>query len=143
MGRRVEGDDRAALGLEAQWLYARNPRHLVGPGSRGIDHDRRGPDLSAFGRDPPLGRSMLDPGNALAGVKRAAAGTQLPQIALQQRVRIEPDAVAVGDTMTGVFPEQRAQPVDALGVEPLEADEQGEFGVERIERLPLILPRMD
>ena len=50
----------------------------------------------------------------------AAAAAQLAQIALEQRVRVEADAVAIGDAVTRVRLQQRAELVHAARVEPLE-----------------------
>ena len=58
-------------------------------------------------------------------------------------MRIEADAVAVGDSVDGVVPQQRAQFVDLARVQPLELGELRNLGIERVERLALLLPGMN
>ena len=61
-------------------------------------------------------------------------------------MRIEPDAVAVGDAVRRAALadlQQRAQLGDAARVEPLEPGEQRDLGLERVERRALVLARVN
>ena len=86
---------------------------------------------------------MLDRRNPLAGMKLAAAAAQLAQIALQEGVGVEADAVAVGDAVGRVILEQRTKLVDPGLVEPLKRGKGGQLGLKRVERRALILARVD
>src|SRR5438270_13109215 len=86
---------------------------------------------------------MLNCRNPLASAKLAIPAAQLAKIALEQRMRIEADALQVGDTVRRIVLEQRAQLVDAPGVQPLKVSELRQLSLERIERVALVVARMD
>ena len=86
---------------------------------------------------------MLDRGRPRPGDQLASASPQLAQIALEQRVRVEPDAAPVGDSMHCVGFEQRAQLVDARLIQSLELGKEGNVGIELVERVAFILPGED
>ena len=88
----------------------------VGPGSGGIDEDRRAKFLAAFRPHGPFARALTDFRRAGVGSKVAAAISQQAHIGLQERMRIDADPVAIGDAVPGVVLQQRAQLVHSLGV---------------------------
>src|SRR4029079_8755637 len=69
--------------------------------------------------------------------------SQLTQVALQQGMWIQPDAVSVSDAMYRIALEKRTKLVDSSPVEPLELSEDSQLGVKCIERVLLLLPRVD
>ena len=58
-------------------------------------------------------------------------------------MRIEAETVEVGDAVPRIVPQQRAQPVDARRIEPLQLREGRDVGVEGFECVALLLPRVD
>ena len=80
--------------------------------------------LSAvYARRNPLCSSDPFACDAFTGSQVAAAAAQLPEIALEERVRIESDAVRIRDSVARVLPEQWTELVDARGIEPLDLGE--------------------
>jgi len=69
--------------------------------------------------------------------------SELPQIPLQQGMRIEPDRAPVGDAVDRVVLQQRAKLMDSASVEPLDFGEQSDVGFERIDRSTFLLAGMD
>jgi len=69
--------------------------------------------------------------------------TKLAQIALQQGMRIEADAVAVNQPMRRIGFQQRAKIVNGLSVETVELGKLRDFTLERIERVDLVIAGVD
>src|SRR5437763_353436 len=99
--------------------------------------------LPRLGRNGPRSASPFDRRRALPGMEFAASAAQLAQIALEQCVRIEADAVAVGDPVRRILAQQRTQFVNSGGVEPLELGELRELGLKRVELLAFVVARVD
>ena len=58
-------------------------------------------------------------------------------------MRVEPDAVAVGDSVARVVLQQRAKLMHSARVEPLELGEQRNLRLERVQCAALVFARMD
>src|SRR5206468_6077180 len=99
--------------------------------------------LALVARYCPGSGGVRDRCDPLPGMKLAPAAPQLAQIALKQRMRIEADAVAVGKAVERVILEQRAQLVDSRAIEPFQRRERRQLSLQRVERLPLVLARVD
>ena len=64
-GRRLEGDDRAPLRLEAERLDAGMRRDPIGPGPRRVDEHRSGEALAGFAGDRPAQRRRVRSGDRM------------------------------------------------------------------------------
>ena len=118
-GRRVEGDDGPTLRLEALAAAHRRARDMSAQLPAALTMIGAEKPLPLFGRDASTCRLPFYCSDALAGRQRTAALFELPQIALEQRMRVEPDAVAVGNAVHASSLEQRTKLMHAGRVEPL------------------------
>jgi hypothetical protein len=76
-------------------------------------------------------------------VKLAAPGAELPQIVLEQGMRVDADSVAVDEAMDRVIIQERAKLLNAARVQAIEVSELANFAFQCIERLALVLASMD
>src|SRR5207248_10889228 len=111
------------LRLEPEGLDARQPRHLVRPGTRRVDEDRRRKSRARLAGDAPHPFTAPDRRDTHSGMQNASSCPQLPKIALPERVRIEADAFAVCNSVERILLQQRAKLVDSGRIEPLELGE--------------------
>src|SRR5689334_22782435 len=76
-------------------------------------------------------------------MKLAAVATERPQIALEQSMGVEADAVAIDDAVGRVVLEQRTERVHSPGIEPLQFRELADLGLERVQTCTLFLASVD
>jgi hypothetical protein len=76
-------------------------------------------------------------------MKLSATAPYLTQIALQQGMSVEADRVWVDETVDRIFLQQRAERVNLSRIEPIKVCELPDFDLKSVERLALILTRMD
>ena len=69
----------------------------------------------------------------------SSMSAQVPQVSLQQGVRIEPHRVEIGDSVAGVFAQQRAQGVNPRRIQSIELSESRDLAIKGIERVQLVL----
>src|SRR5262249_49468167 len=81
--RRMEGDDRPALGFQSHRLHAGQSGDRISPRTGCVDKDGSGEGSASLAGDGPGPALTLDTRDALARAKRPSFGPQLPQIALQ------------------------------------------------------------
>ncbi len=116
---------------------------MVCPCTRSIHQNGCRKFLSSAARDEPLAALSLDRFDALAGVKLTVVPSKLAQVRLKQCIGIKSRRIPVGNSEAGIVLEDWTKVMNLFGIETLEFGKAGNFALELVEGLALVLARMD